>query len=48
MELRMRLRPVIAALAAILAGLTLAASASAIGVGDSHRAMPGGSCPPSC
>jgi len=48
MQLSMRLRPVLAALAAILAGLTLSASAIAVSGSDSIPRMPGSSCPPQC
>ena len=48
MELSMRSRPVVAALAAILTGLTLAASAIAVSGSDAYPRMPGSSCPPHC
>lgn len=47
MELRMRSRPIFAALISILAGLTVAASAIATS-GDSLTTMPSGTCPPQC
>jgi hypothetical protein len=49
MQRTMRLRPVLAALAAIFAGLTLATSAVAVAGGDSaSQVMPSGGCPPAC
>ena len=48
MQRTLRMQPMLAALAAILAGLTLAASATAISGGGSIPAMPGDSCPPMC
>lgn len=49
MQRTLRSRPIVAALAAILAGLTL--SLSVIAVADdraSSATMPAGGCPPSC
>lgn len=50
MELHTPLRPVLAVLAAILAGLTLAASAIAVAEGGNAASlvMPGGGCLPNC
>ena len=50
MELRMRPRPLVAALTAILAGLTLAASAISVagGGGSEPPGVPGNGCPPIC
>ena len=50
MELRMRTRPVVAALTAILAGLTLAASTAVVRDrnGSSPPGVPGNGCPPIC
>lgn len=48
MELHRPVRPFLAALAAILAGLTLAASAVAVGGGSEPPDMPGNGCPPQC
>ena len=50
MVLRIALRPILAALAAILAGLTLAASAIAVadGGGSLPPGAPGNGCPPIC
>lgn len=48
MQRTLRVRPMLAALAAILAGLTLAASAIAVGGSQSFPAMPGDACPPIC
>ena len=48
MQRTLRMRPMLAALAAILAGLTLAASAIAVSGSGSIPAMPGDNCPPMC
>lgn len=48
MERTLRPLPILAALAAILAGFTLAASAIAVGGGGSIPVMPGEICPPFC
>ena len=50
MEPSMRPRPVLAVLAAILAGLTLATSAVAVAehASPGTHAMPSGGCPPAC
>lgn len=48
MQSILRLQPMLAALAAILAGFTLAASAIAVSGGGSVPAMPGDACPPMC
>jgi hypothetical protein len=49
MEPSMRPRPVLAVLAAILAGLTLAAAAVAVDhEGQATHAIPGSGCPPAC
>ena len=49
MELRMRTRPVVAALTAILAGLTLAASTAVVRDRyGSPPGLPGNGCPPIC
>jgi hypothetical protein len=48
MQRTLRMQPMLAALAAILAGCTLAASAIAVGGSGSIPAMPGEGCPPTC
>jgi hypothetical protein len=48
MQRTLRMQPMLAALAATLAGLTLAASAIAISGSQPFPAMPGEGCPPNC
>ena len=48
MQRTLRMQPMLAALAAILAGCTLAASAIAVNGSQPFPAMPGDACPPIC
>lgn len=48
MQRTLRLQPMLAALVAILAGCTLAASAIAVSGSQPFPAMPGNGCPPTC